>query len=790
MDHDQLLELKVTLKRLLADNEITATLQKLAALIPAAHNAKYNTLILFQRDFKVIKGQQQKGLHSADTLSRKQSAFLDNLINFIDDLALEDLYPGITPEKEGRQKGRKSKTGSVLYAIPHKMEIEEEQKCTVRLAFDESYLADEMFPGTDVSIRALRRIGSRMEVEVVDPGAEPVFSVRTISSPVQIVEEDDFTEWIYFVKPLKEGVHELWLKVIIITWQEGEKIKKDIVLQEKIEVVAHPVEEEEISWSLRHSGLIFTLGGPSVGGLEGGTDGSPGTEAAEAVLTGAAGGSAGFLSTTLSKIAALAGAAALIGGLWYGAQSLGELENTAGVLITPAETEQAGNEEVVAGRAVLAKLSEVTPARGVEFAPHVFRIDPGRDTTLFLPSGSFVVIPAHTIAGPSGERLSGEVEVHVREIRKAHEVIASGIPMRYYNQHKQEEWFQTAGMFEVRAFRDGEPLKVAEGKAIEVNLVSDADGPYDFWEFDPAIGNWVKRAAGNVPARSRMPGNKLSREIEQLKRELSVPLPKPKQYEVYEYDVADIDISCCPELRPIAGKIYLTHGGDEPALAREKHEPWLSKRRWLSRTLKRMEPGGRVYEFKWMGDTTFTTYVTPPPKSTEIDAAFALYDSLMEINKKKRLVLQRKEEMLDQQYAFRRSVQVEGFGIYNFDILWKREDMVVVAAEFGLEGLDEELRGQVMAYLITGGQRTVIKFPPHAWKDFRFSPRDDNQLVVLLPDGEVGVFRQKHFDRALNDIRSAAENGTPYVFDLDILKGEIRSAEDLQQIIEYKQEDS
>ncbi|MCB9298153.1 MAG: hypothetical protein H6559_34280 [Lewinellaceae bacterium] len=47
---------------------------------------------------------------------------------------------------------------------------------------------------------------------------------------------------------------------------------------------------------------------------------------------------------------------------------------------------------------------------------------------------------------------------------------------------------------------------------------------------------------------------------------------------------------------------------------------WLSKRRWLSRTLKRMEPGGRVYEFKWMGDTTFTTYVTPPPKSTEIDA--------------------------------------------------------------------------------------------------------------------------------------------------------------------------
>ncbi|MCB9298151.1 MAG: hypothetical protein H6559_34270 [Lewinellaceae bacterium] len=174
----------------------------------------------------MIKGQQQKGLHSADTLSRKQSAFLDNLINFIDDLALEDLYPGLHRKKEGRQKGRKSKTGSVLYAIPHKMEIEEEQKCTVRLAFDESYLADEMFPGTDVSIRALRRIGSRMEVEVVDPGAEPVFSVRTISSPVQIVEEDDFTEWIYFVKPLKEGVHELWLKVIIITWQEGRRSKR------------------------------------------------------------------------------------------------------------------------------------------------------------------------------------------------------------------------------------------------------------------------------------------------------------------------------------------------------------------------------------------------------------------------------------------------------------------------------------------------------------------------------------------------------------------------------------
>ncbi|RMD98830.1 MAG: hypothetical protein D6816_15685, partial [Bacteroidetes bacterium] len=119
-----------------------------------------------------------------------------------------------------------------------------EVTCVVRLAFSKEELYVGLEKESHDVVKDLR-ISDVMGVELIDPSENEAFSIRTYSEQVQFVEKGLPTEWLFYVKPLKAGTYPLILKISVIEIINGVERKRNVVLEEKVQIVAEPVPEAE-----------------------------------------------------------------------------------------------------------------------------------------------------------------------------------------------------------------------------------------------------------------------------------------------------------------------------------------------------------------------------------------------------------------------------------------------------------------------------------------------------------------------------------------------------------------
>lgn len=128
------------------------------------------------------------------------------------------------------------KQGNILYQIPNEMQLEKDTKCVVRIAFNETILRKELDISREATIKSIR-VSNLMEVDLLDPLAAGNFEIRGLNEQEQIIDKEDFTQWLFYVKPKKEGRFPLLLKVAVIEVLYGKERKKEISLEEIISVV-------------------------------------------------------------------------------------------------------------------------------------------------------------------------------------------------------------------------------------------------------------------------------------------------------------------------------------------------------------------------------------------------------------------------------------------------------------------------------------------------------------------------------------------------------------------------
>lgn len=128
------------------------------------------------------------------------------------------------------------KQGNILYQIPNEMELDKDTKCVVRIAFNEKVLRRELDIAEEATIKSIR-VSNLMEVELIDPLAAGTFEIRSLNEQEQLLEREDFTQWLFYVKAKKEGEYPLLLKVAVIEVLYGKERKKEISLEETISVV-------------------------------------------------------------------------------------------------------------------------------------------------------------------------------------------------------------------------------------------------------------------------------------------------------------------------------------------------------------------------------------------------------------------------------------------------------------------------------------------------------------------------------------------------------------------------
>lgn len=131
------------------------------------------------------------------------------------------------------------KQGKVLYHIPGMMQVEMWTRCTVRLAWEEILLSEGLkIPEEERVIESIR-LGNVMQVSLEESRSGQNFEINALNNTEQFISVDEFTEWLFDVKPHKEGVFTLILRVTLIQIIEGFERKKDIVLERNVKTESY-----------------------------------------------------------------------------------------------------------------------------------------------------------------------------------------------------------------------------------------------------------------------------------------------------------------------------------------------------------------------------------------------------------------------------------------------------------------------------------------------------------------------------------------------------------------------
>lgn len=234
-------KIKRGLEKLVGEDRLAEAFARLLEALPEKSPQRRAVLLLKSR-MKSAEKKRAEGTMSDEKVERALNRIRSALLKLIGGLEVSDFDPGQLPSRLS-QSG-KVKQGSILHRIPGQMELLKETRCLVRIALDEKTLLENISLDEHSKIESLR-IADAMEVELADPDKGDTFSIRNVNRTKQFIDEDAPTQWLFYVRPLRQGVFPLILKVAVIEKVQGEECRREAVFERTIDIVAGPAEEAE-----------------------------------------------------------------------------------------------------------------------------------------------------------------------------------------------------------------------------------------------------------------------------------------------------------------------------------------------------------------------------------------------------------------------------------------------------------------------------------------------------------------------------------------------------------------
>lgn len=235
MDQATLDTLQSSLRRLVPDS-LGDTIAEIKKHLPE-FAVKFSPLLLLESRLNDANLQRIQGILSDEDLALRYNQLRADVLLFINELEVNDFQIPLAGAPAG-------KSGSLLYKIPTHMTLLKETKCVVRLAFEKESIIRNIELDQDVEIKSVR-VAEVMQVELIDPTEPHPFSIRSISDEEQFVEKGDFSEWVFYVKPLLEGTFPLVLKISVIEVVMGKERLRNLTYEENIQITATIPEAKE-----------------------------------------------------------------------------------------------------------------------------------------------------------------------------------------------------------------------------------------------------------------------------------------------------------------------------------------------------------------------------------------------------------------------------------------------------------------------------------------------------------------------------------------------------------------
>lgn len=397
-----------------------------------------------------------------------------------------------------------------------------------------------------------------------------------------------------------------------------------------------------------------------------------------------------------------------------------------------------------------------------------------RSKKINVSSGTIISIPDNAFVDKNGNPVNGKVDIQYREFHSAGEILTSGITMKYDSAGVQQD-FQSAGMFEIRGFENGEEVEIADGKEINIEMASFRDGNYNFYELEEDGWNY-----GGCP--KPKPNESKENKIEELEAEIA-QIPKPVEPVAYDpekfvFDL-NIDYNTHPELKLFNG-IMWQYAGNSADLDPEKNPGLLTKKR----TNVQIVPDsiGTYNLVLTDADESIRLRCVPVYRGKELSAQNEKFKSKFEAYNRQVYQQIAMKEAAEREADILREFGIKSMGIYNYDRQLKRPDAIPLVASFDFGDEYKDAGHMISVFLVLEKANSVIKYPPGQWELFRFVPSEDNKLVAILPGDKVATFSQKDF-QALDLTKFSMSDPVAYTFKMKVEDGSVKSAGDVDDVL-------
>lgn len=152
-----------------------------------------------------------------------------------------------------------------------------------------------------------------------------------------------------------------------------------------------------------------------------------------------------------------------------------------------------------------------------------YKVKSDQGGTIAHNTKSKIIIPKKAFVNKQGGEIIGDVEIKYREFHSQADIIASGIPMAYDSSGIKSH-LESAGMFDIRGYQNGEQVFIDPTKIITVEFASQhGDDRYNFYELDTIAQNWKYISRDNsLKGQKRLKGEKGLKGLDTQKNMVSI----------------------------------------------------------------------------------------------------------------------------------------------------------------------------------------------------------------------------------------------------------------------------
>jgi len=435
------------------------------------------------------------------------------------------------------------------------------------------------------------------------------------------------------------------------------------------------------------------------------------------------------------------------------------------------------------------------PFPSIKTAYETFEVQAKTGTEWRSKNGSIIRVPAAGLVDKDGNAIKGKVQFKYDEMRDMVDVFLSGVPMTY-DSNGVEQHFESAGMFELRAEQNGEPLFIDSKKAITVDFASENKGnEFNLYNYNETKGKWNFRKkdktidpklAKDLASKAGIELKMVDLELQGLKNKVGIEPEKASDQQLNFRVVYDKELY--PELAVYDDLLF-------QILNKDKFKPEYSNFEWSTVDIKKGESGSYKVQFE-MPDLKIEYLCKPVFEEANYEKALskfeqryeksqgvivemkkraeerqARYNQLQQLWTEQRIQDSTRRSLLGRSWQSKgvvmRQFQVLDFGFYNSDCPRNLPQGKRLFAELRDEQQShpDSMLNYTKVYLVDKERNALYTLNNSS--DLSFNPLSENVLWTVTEDNKLAVLYPEKFEALANLSNGSKANLNMQLIDAD-----------------------